>query len=131
MREILRMILFHPGKERTGIVEAEAHTRMLFQQLDKGEVAVLVRILKNMVKIAAGLMGVNQQDEMETLRHEGGSILHRISYPARGTCKIRERVAGTSHAPRLDAAAVFMCANAGIGGGTQGKPGKIDRQTSV
>jgi hypothetical protein len=92
---------------------------MLSQQLDKGEVAVLVRFLKNMVKIAAGLMGVNQQDEMETLRHEGGLILHRISYPAAQPCKIRERVAGTSHVPKLDAAAVATCANAGIGGGTQ------------
>src|SRR5260370_40205647 len=91
MREILRMILFHPGKERTGIVEAEAHTRMLFQQLDKGGVAVLVRFLKNMVKIAAGLMGVNEQDEMETLQREGGLILHRISYPAGRAGKIRSR----------------------------------------
>src|SRR5260221_4025077 len=123
-------MLFDACKERARIVQAQAHTRMLFQQLDKGEVAVLVRFLKNMVKIAAGLMGVNQQDEMETLRHEGGLILHRISYPAAQPCKIRERVAGTSHVPKLDAAAVATCANAGIGGGTQGKPGKNYKHTS-
>jgi len=104
---------------------------MLFQQLDKGKVAVLVRFLKNMIKIAAGLMGVNQQDEMETLRHEGGLILHRISYPAGRACKIRARVAGTSNVPRLDAAAVSTFADRCLDGGTQGKPGKIDRQTSV
>src|SRR5260370_5982503 len=129
--EIFGVMLFHPGKERAGIVQAQAHTRMLFQQLDKGEVAVLVRFLKNMAKIAAGLMGVNQQDEMETLRHEGGLILHRISYPAGRACKIRARVAGTSHAPRLDAAAVFMCANAGIGGGGAGERGNADRRRRV
>jgi hypothetical protein len=32
---------------------------------------VLIRFFEDMAEIAAGLMGVNQKDEMEVLRHEG------------------------------------------------------------
>ena len=69
---------------------------------------MLIRFLENTTKIAAGLMGVNQQNEMETLRHEGGLILHRISYPAGRSRRIRVRLAGA----RLDAATVFAAADA-------------------
>jgi hypothetical protein len=35
---------------------------MLLQRLDEGEVAASVGLLKNMAKIAAGLMGMDQED---------------------------------------------------------------------
>jgi hypothetical protein len=65
------VVLLDPSEERARIVQAEAHAGMFFQQLHKWKIGVLVRFFEDMAEIAAGLMRVNQEYEMEILRHEG------------------------------------------------------------
>jgi hypothetical protein len=60
--KIFRAILFNPGEQRTRVMEANVDARMLLQGFDEGQVAAIVGLLKNMAKIAARLMGVNEQD---------------------------------------------------------------------
>jgi hypothetical protein len=43
-------------------MEANVNARMLLKRFDEGQVAASVGLLKNMAKIAARLMGVNEQD---------------------------------------------------------------------
>src|SRR4029077_6176838 len=68
-REILGAMFFNPGKQRAGIVEAETNAGMLFKMLDKGKIGIVVGLFKDMAEIAAGLVSVNEQGEMEFLRH--------------------------------------------------------------
>ena len=124
-------MLFHPREERAGIMQAEAHAGMLLQQLDKREVGMLEGFFEHVLEIAAGLMCVDQQHEMEIRRHEGGWILHQISYPAGHAYRIWGRRAGTNYGPKFDAAATLAGANAGLNGGRHGKAAKIDRQAGV
>jgi hypothetical protein len=102
-------------------MQAEAHAGMLFQQVDKREVGMPEGFFEHVLEIAAGLMRVYQQDEMEIRRHEGGWILHQISYPAAQAYRIWGRRAGTNHGPKFDAAAIFSGANAGLDWGTHRK----------
>jgi hypothetical protein len=60
--KIFRAILFDPGEQRTGIVQTNVNTGVLLKSLKKGQVAARVGLLKNMAKIAARLMGVDEQD---------------------------------------------------------------------
>jgi len=67
--EILRPVLFDPGKQRAGIVEAEVNFGVRFEVLDEGEIRCLVGFFEDMLEIAAGLVCVNEQGEMEFLGH--------------------------------------------------------------
>ena len=67
--EIFGAMLFDPGEERTGIVQAEMNARMFFQLLDEREIRSVVGFFQDMLEIAAGLVGVNEQGEMEILGH--------------------------------------------------------------
>jgi hypothetical protein len=91
---------------------------MLFQQLDKREIGMLEGFFEHVLEIAAGLMRVNQKDDMEIRRHEGGWMLHRVSYPAAQAYRILGRRAGTNYGPKFDAAATFAGAKAGLDWGT-------------
>lgn len=42
---------------------------MLFEELDKGKVGIFVRLFEYVAKIAAGLMSMNQQDEVKFFGH--------------------------------------------------------------
>jgi hypothetical protein len=50
-------------------MKAQADPGMLLEMLQKRKIGVGVGFFENVLKIAAGLMGVNEQGEMETLRH--------------------------------------------------------------
>src|SRR6266478_2010382 len=67
--EILRAMFLDPGEQRAGIVEAETNSGMLFEVLDEGKIAGVVSLFEDMLEIAAGLVRVNEQSEMEFLRH--------------------------------------------------------------
>src|SRR2546427_13023666 len=67
--EILRPMILDPGKQRPGIMEAEVNTRMRFEVLDEGKIGCVVGLFENMLEVAAGLVRVNEQSEMEFLRH--------------------------------------------------------------
>ncbi len=49
--------------------------RMAFEKLDKGQIGALVGPLKDVAKIAAGLMRMDQQDEMKVRPH-GESLVY-------------------------------------------------------
>ncbi len=68
-REILGPMLLDPDEERTGIVETEMHAGMFFELFDEREITSLIRSFQDVLEIAARLMGVNEQSEMEILRH--------------------------------------------------------------
>jgi hypothetical protein len=53
----------------TGIVKAEMNAGMFFQLFDEREIASEVGFLEDMLEIAARLMGMDQESEMETLGH--------------------------------------------------------------
>ena len=57
-----------PGEQRPGIVEAEMDARVLFEMFNKGKIAGVVGLFEDMLEIAAGLVRVNEQSEMEFLR---------------------------------------------------------------
>ena len=67
--EIFGAIFFDPREQRPGVVEAEMNLRVLFEVLDKGEIARIVGFFENMLKIAAGLVRMNEQGEMEFRWH--------------------------------------------------------------
>jgi len=67
--EILGTVFFDPVEKRTGIVKAELNTGMFFELFDERKIACVVGFLEDMFEIAAGLMGMDQQGEMETLGH--------------------------------------------------------------
>jgi len=67
--EILRPVLFDPGEERAGIVKAKVNFWVRFKALDEGKIRCLVGPLEDMLEITAGLVCVNEQGEMEFLRH--------------------------------------------------------------
>src|SRR5258708_10869139 len=67
--EILRPVFLDRGKKRPGIVEAETNSRMLLEGLNEWKIGCVVRLFEDMLEIAAGLVRVNEQSEMEFLRH--------------------------------------------------------------
>ena len=67
--EIFGTILFDPGQQRPGIMKAYVDGGMLLQRFEEREIAAEVGLFKNVAEIAAGLMGVNEQDEVELGRH--------------------------------------------------------------
>jgi hypothetical protein len=72
--EIRGAVLFNPSQQRPRIMEANVNTGMLLKSFDKGQVAALKRLLKNVAEVAARLMGVNEKDQMELWRHGDGAI---------------------------------------------------------
>jgi hypothetical protein len=71
--EILRPVFLDPGEKRPGIMEAETNSRMFLEVLNERKIGGVVGLFENMLEIAAGLVRVNEQSEMEFLRH-GGSF---------------------------------------------------------
>jgi hypothetical protein len=67
--KILGTVFFDPMKKGTGIVKTEMNAGMFFQLFDEGEIASEVGFLEDMLEIAARLMGMDQESEMETLGH--------------------------------------------------------------
>src|SRR5260370_36026267 len=76
--KILRPMFLNPAEQRAGIVQAETNSGMLFEVLKEGKVAGGVSLFEDMLEIAAGLLRVNEQSEMELLRH-GGSFCYLTS----------------------------------------------------
>ena len=66
--EIFWPMFLDPGEQRPGIVEAEMDARVLFEMFNKGKIAGVVGLFEDMLEIAAGLVRVNEQSEMEFLR---------------------------------------------------------------
>jgi hypothetical protein len=62
-------MLLDPCKKGAGIVEAETTAGMFFEMLDKGKIGIVVGLFEDMAEITAGLVSVNEQGEMEFLRH--------------------------------------------------------------
>jgi hypothetical protein len=67
--EILRPVFLDPSEKRPGIMEAEMNSRMLFDVLNERKIGCVVGLFENMLEIATGLVRVNEQSEMEFLRH--------------------------------------------------------------
>src|SRR5260370_34960008 len=94
--ELLRPVLFDPCEEWAGIVKAEVNFGVRFEVLDEGEIRCLVGLFEDMLEIAAGLVCVNEQGEMEFLGH-GASFFSLPSYPAK---QIYERYGGGGYPNR-------------------------------
>ena len=67
--EVFGAIFLDPGEQRPGVVEAEVNFWVLFEVLDKGKIAAVVGFFEDVLEIAAGLMRVNEQHEMEFRGH--------------------------------------------------------------
>jgi len=90
--EIFGAMGFEPGEKRPGVVQPQLDAGVPFEALEKWEIGGLVSAFEDMLKISAGLMGVNKESEVEVLGH-GDSfclILMITRRENRG-----ERVAGT------------------------------------
>ena len=79
--KILGAIFFDPSEERARIVQAHVDAGVFFEELDEWEVGVLVGFFEHVAEIAAGLMGMNQEDEMKTIGHRDNLALkhHNVS----------------------------------------------------
>jgi hypothetical protein len=53
-------VFFDPGQERTRIVETYVDAWMILESFDEGEIATRVGLLKNIPKVAARLVCVNE-----------------------------------------------------------------------
>jgi hypothetical protein len=62
-------MLFNPGEQRAGIVQAHVDARMFFQELDEWQIGILIGLFEHVAEIAHGLVCVYQQDEMEAFWH--------------------------------------------------------------
>jgi hypothetical protein len=67
--EILKPMFLNPGEQRPGIVETETNSRVFLEVLNKWKVGGVVGFFEDMLEITAGLVRVNEQGEMEFLRH--------------------------------------------------------------
>src|SRR5579863_400257 len=63
--EIFGAMLFDPGQQRAGIMKAGVDGGMLLERFEERKIAAEIGLLKNVVKIAARLMGMNEQHEVE------------------------------------------------------------------
>jgi len=55
-------------------MEADVDTRMLLKSLKEGQIAARVGLLENMAEVAARLMGVDDQNQLELGRHGDGAF---------------------------------------------------------
>ena len=53
-------VFFDPGQQRTRIVETYVDARMFLKSFNEGEITTRVGLLKNIPKVAARLMCVNE-----------------------------------------------------------------------
>jgi hypothetical protein len=60
--KVFGTILFDPGKQRAGIVEAHVDARVFLESFNERQVTAGIGLFKDMPKIAARLMGVDEQD---------------------------------------------------------------------
>jgi len=67
--EIVRPVFLDPGEQRPGIVETEMDAGMPFEVLDERKIGGVVGFFEDVLEIAAGLVSVNEQREMEFLGH--------------------------------------------------------------
>ena len=81
-REIFRAIFFEPQKQWAGIVKRGVNVRMFFEKFDEGEIGFFVAGRQNVVEIAAGLVGVDEESEVELWWHGRGASLYLGYYPA-------------------------------------------------
>jgi hypothetical protein len=58
--KILGTVFFDPGQQRTRIVQPDMDARMFLKSFNEGEIATRVRLLKNIPKVAARLVCVNE-----------------------------------------------------------------------
>jgi hypothetical protein len=58
-------MFFDPGKQRAGIVKTHVNADMFFENVQKWQVTMCVRLLEDVVEITAGLMRVDDGNEME------------------------------------------------------------------
>ena len=63
--EIFRAIFFEPLQQRAGIVQRGVNLRMLFEELDERLIGFVVAGFQDAAEIAARLVRVNQQGQME------------------------------------------------------------------
>lgn len=56
-------------------MQADMNARMFFEMFEEREVAIDVRSFENVLEIAAGLMGVNEQGEVKGLGHRNNRSL--------------------------------------------------------
>jgi hypothetical protein len=63
-------------------VEAHVDAGMFFEQFNEREIRVLVGLFEHVAEIAAGLMGMNQEDEMKAIGHRDNFALkhHNVSH---------------------------------------------------
>lgn len=85
--EILGTIFRDPREQRAGIMQAHVDRRMFFEHLDERQIGIFEGLLQHVAKIAAGLMGMDEQDEMEALRQ--GDDLSQTSYRATQLSRFR------------------------------------------
>ena len=71
------MFFFNPQKQRAGVMQREPHTRMFFDESEKGVVGVFVAFFKYVQEIPARLMRVNDKDELKR-RAGWRHLLHTI-----------------------------------------------------
>jgi len=50
-------------------METDMHVGMFFELLQEREIGIIVGFLENVLEIAAGLVRVDEQSKMESLRH--------------------------------------------------------------
>ena len=60
---------FDPEEKMSGIMKTKMNTRVFFKMFQKRQVTVVIRFLEDVLEIAARLVRVNKQGEMEILGH--------------------------------------------------------------
>src|SRR5271169_6291723 len=63
--DVFRMFCGKPFEQRAGIVEAQTNARVAGHTLDKWQVGMLVSAFHDVVKVANGLVRVNEQNQVE------------------------------------------------------------------
>jgi hypothetical protein len=65
--KVARMVLLNPQQQRAGIMNGGVDGGMFFQEIQKLEIGIFIAFLKNMLEIARGLVGVNDENEVKRL----------------------------------------------------------------
>jgi hypothetical protein len=59
--KVLGAVLLDPGKQRSGVMEAEMNAGIFLEMLEEREVASVKGFFEDVLEIAAGLVSVNEQ----------------------------------------------------------------------
>jgi len=62
-------MVLDPGEEGARIVKTQTDAGMFFELFEEWKIRMLEGLFEHMLEIAAGLVRVDQEDEMEILRH--------------------------------------------------------------